>query len=143
VLLHSICRLCDEFEDLYHIELTSVNISILQSKNIAHRQGTVLCLGCKNIILWKRKARYSMKTISCIKTKYENNKNMLLFCIIATFIIGLITHAYMYFQDSFSHDSLREFNGSNYNDLKIQAGRFIVPLYRMFVRGGNSLHCHG
>ncbi len=81
-----------------------------------------------------------MDNVICkVKQKFQNNKNTLLFCIVVTFIIGMITHAYMYFQDSFSHDSLREFNGNEYNEWKIQLGRFLIPIYRMFTRGNLTL----
>lgn len=75
-----------------------------------------------------------------LQKKYENNKQLFLFCVFITFVIGMITHAQMYFQDSFSHDSLSEFYAlDGGNSIKIAAGRFLVPVYRMFVRGNLTL----
>lgn len=75
-----------------------------------------------------------------LQKKYENNKQLFRFCIFVTFVIGMVTHAYMYFQDSFSHDSLGEFYAlSGGNTTKIAAGRFMVPVYRMLVRGNLTL----
>ena len=79
------------------------------------------------------------RLVTSLKEKFQNNKHTLIYCFAVTFIIGLITHAYMYFQDSFSHDSLNEFNGAVYNVWKIQLGRYFVPLYRMFTRGDLTL----
>ncbi len=73
------------------------------------------------------------------KQKFENNKSTFLFCVLVTFIVGLITHAYMYFQDSFSHDSLNEFYGYEYIEQKIRVGRFLVPIYRMLTRSNLTL----
>lgn len=81
---------------------------------------------------------YFMKAmIDNLKQKYENNKSTLLFCLIITFIIGMITHAYMYFSDSFSHDSLSELGGVT--NWKIQLGRFLIPAYRICTRGTLTL----
>ena len=77
--------------------------------------------------------------MNLIKQKFENNKNTVFYCLAVTFIIGLAAHAYMYFQDSFSHDGLNEFNGNLFNKWKIQLGRFVVPLYRLLTRGGLAL----
>lgn len=78
--------------------------------------------------------------INKIKQKYNNNRKLLLFCIVVTFIIGLITHAYMFFQDSFSHDSLNELDAGAFgNEWKIQLGRFVVPIYRMLTRGNITI----
>lgn len=77
---------------------------------------------------------------SSLKEKYNNNKKQLNFCIITTLVFGLIAHSYMFFQDSFSHDSLNEFNADVFgNEWKVQLGRFIVPLYRMVTRGNLTL----
>lgn len=63
-----------------------------------------------------------------------------LFCILMTFIWGLAAHAYSFFQDSFSHDSLNAlYANSIENDWKLQLGRILVPLYRALVRGSLAL----
>ncbi len=71
------------------------------------------------------------RLVTKYKGKINNNKENFLSCIISTFIIGLIAHAYMYFSDSFSHDSLNEFLGDPI--WKIQLGRFFVPLYEIIT----------
>ena len=80
------------------------------------------------------------KLADVLKLKLANNKMQLKFSIVITFIVGLICHAYMFFQDSFSHDGINEFNASIYgNEWKIQLGRFVVPFYRMITRGNVSV----
>lgn len=80
------------------------------------------------------------KIVDSLKIKLKNNREQLKFSLVVTFIFGMICHAYMFFQDSFSHDSLNEFNADIYgNEWKIQLGRFAVPLYRMITRGNITL----
>ncbi|MBQ8782282.1 MAG: glucosyltransferase domain-containing protein [Clostridia bacterium] len=80
------------------------------------------------------------KVSRVITNIYDKNRKSLLFCLLITFVVGLVTHAYMFFQDSFSHDSLNEFNASEFgNEWKIQLGRFIVPVYRMITRGNLTI----
>ena len=74
-----------------------------------------------------------------IKQRLYANKKRLLYCLAVTFIFGLAAHAYMYFQDAFSNDSLNEFNGQQYIHWKIQLGRFLVPVYRLFTRSDLTL----
>ena len=81
-----------------------------------------------------------MNFIEAIKEKYMKNKETFNFCLIVTFVLGLITHAYMFFQDSFSHDGLNELNADIFgNEWRIQLGRFAVPLYRALTRGNMSV----
>ena len=59
---------------------------------------------------------------------------------LCTYVLGLIAHAYAYFGDAFSHDSLSNI----YSDIgrecwKIQLGRILVPVYRFLTRGGIEL----
>ena len=77
--------------------------------------------------------------VSKIQTTFKRNQFLLVFCLASTFIIGLITHAYMFFSDSFSHDSLNEFNGIDNNIWKIQLGRFFIPVYKLLTRGNVTL----
>ena len=78
-----------------------------------------------------------MKTYSERFNKYfQQNKHMLFCCMLYTFIIGLIAHGYMYFQGTFTHDSLNEFNAAIFGNFwKLQLGRFLVPVYRFFISG--------
>ena len=77
------------------------------------------------------------KILNTLKEKFEKNRSQILFCLISTFIVGMITHGYMFLQDAVSHDSLNEFYG--YNDWKVQLGRFITPLYKTLTRGNMTL----
>lgn len=80
------------------------------------------------------------KMINVAKLRFENNKTQLKFSVVVTIVVGLICHAYMFFQDSFSHDGINEFNADIYgNEWKIQLGRFVVPFYRMVTRGSISV----
>lgn len=74
-----------------------------------------------------------------LKKSLEQNKELIFYCILYTFIIGMLSHGYMYFQNSFSHDSLNEFNAEIYgNYWKLQLGRFMVPVYK-YITTGNIL----
>ena len=77
------------------------------------------------------------KILNTLKEKFEKNRSQILFCLISTFIVGLITHGYMFLQDAVSHDSLNEFYG--YNDWKVQLGRIVTPLYKTLTRGNMTL----
>lgn len=75
-----------------------------------------------------------------IMDKLRRNRNLILFCLIATFVWGMVAHGYIFFHSSFSHDSLNEFNATvSGNEWKIQLGRVFVPFYRFFVRGDLTL----
>lgn len=68
--------------------------------------------------------------------KIRNNYKIFILCVISTFVWGMLTHAYFFLNDSFSHDSLAEFNAEVFgNDWKIQLGRVFVPAYRFLFRG--------
>ncbi len=72
--------------------------------------------------------------------KLQTNRKQIILCLVATFIWGLVAHAYMFFQSSFSHDSLNEFNSEAFgNDWRIQLGRVFVPAYRFIVRDDITL----
>ena len=47
---------------------------------------------------------------------FERNKRQLLFALTATFFWGLLAHAYCFFGNSFSHDSLNEFHGAIFRE---------------------------
>lgn len=71
---------------------------------------------------------------------FEQNKKQLFFVMICTFFWGMLAHGYGFMQNSFSHDSLNEFNSADVsNSLKIQLGRFIVPLYKAIFRTNLTL----
>ena len=70
----------------------------------------------------------------------RENKQQIGYCMIATFLWGMLAHAYIFFNNPFSHDSLNEFNGAIYgNDWRIQLGRVFVPVYRAIVRTAATL----
>ena len=76
------------------------------------------------------------KIMAYLRDWYEKNKKMLLFALACTFLWGMLAHGYCFFDNSFSHDSLREFHGTIFgNGLKMQAGRVFTPLYRDLLRG--------
>lgn len=71
----------------------------------------------------------------CLKNKQKENTYWLLFSLAVTYIWGLAAHAYCFFDNSFSHDSLAEFNGALYgNNWKLGLGRVLVLKYRDFFR---------
>ncbi len=79
-------------------------------------------------------------SIDNLKSKLIRNRKTILLCVISTFIWGLIAHAYIFLNNSFSHDSLNEFNAAIFgNELKIQTGRVFVPIYRIITRGSITL----
>jgi len=70
----------------------------------------------------------------------ETEKSKLFYCILFTFITGLIAHAFGFFSDSFSHDGLTVFFADEGEELvKLRLGRFIVPVYRFLTRGAVTL----
>ncbi len=70
----------------------------------------------------------------------KENKNLLLCCLISTFLWGLIAHAYGFLHNNLSHDVLNAFTAlPGEEGWKIELGRFFVPIYRMFFRGPLSL----
>lgn len=53
--------------------------------------------------------------------------------ILATYVWGLMAHAYMYFNSAFSVDHLNAYYADSAEEMwKIVGGRFMVPLFRMF-----------
>ncbi len=78
-----------------------------------------------------------MKLLQCdkIKNTIKNEKNIFIFCLLATFAWGMICHAYGFLHSNFSHDCLTGFFASTDEELcKVELGRFAVPLYRI-MRG--------
>lgn len=72
--------------------------------------------------------------------KIKDNKQLICYCMIVTFIWGMVAHAYIFLNNPFSHDSLNEFNGTIYgNDWRIQLGRVLVPAYRIITRTAATL----
>lgn len=66
------------------------------------------------------------------KIPAQEQKKLLL-CMISTFIFGLAADAYGLLNNIFSHDSLNAlYAGSTENLAKISAGRFLVPVLRLF-----------
>ena len=69
--------------------------------------------------------------MECLKTWIEENKKLLTFALICTFLWGLAAHGYCFFDNNISHDSLNEFHAAIVgNNIKIGLGRFITPIYR-------------
>ena len=61
-------------------------------------------------------------------------------CLVSVLFWGLAAHAYVFFHNTFSHDSLTEFNAAVFgNDWKMQLGRVFVPAYRFLFRGDLNL----
>ena len=71
---------------------------------------------------------------------FERNKSKLYFALASTFFWGLLAHAYCFFDNSFSHDSLNELHGAIFgNNIKLVSGRIFVPLYRDLLRSDVTL----
>lgn len=76
----------------------------------------------------------------CLKEKFEKNKFWLIFSLTSTYLWGLAAHAYFLFDNSVSHDSLKEFHATIYgNVFKVELGRFLAPLYRAIFRGDATM----
>ena len=71
-----------------------------------------------------------------IITAFENNKALLLKSLLFTFVLGLIAHGYMYFNNAISLDAMGEFiDDKEVTSHKIGIGRIFLPLYHTLVRG--------
>lgn len=68
-----------------------------------------------------------------LRQKYDNNKRLLFFCLLAALVWGLAAHGYMFLHSSFSHDSLAEIYDSRL--WKISLGRIVDPGLRRLTRG--------
>ncbi len=67
---------------------------------------------------------------------YIKKYNTLIKCIIFTFIIGMLAHSYMYFNNAISNDSLNEFiTWDNVRHFKTETGRGLVVFYLKYIRG--------
>ena len=67
---------------------------------------------------------------------YFKKYNTLIKCIIFTFIIGMLSHSYMYFNNAISNDSLNEFiTWDNVRQFKTETGRGLVVFYLQYIRG--------
>lgn len=61
-------------------------------------------------------------------------------CLAAALAIGMLSHGYALFQDSFSHDSLNAFFSNSEETIwMISLGRFLAPVYRAVFRGQIAL----
>lgn len=73
--------------------------------------------------------------MTLLQKEIKQNKQWLIYALVATFIWGMAAHGYMFMQSNFSHDSLAEFNGEIFGDaLKIITGRFMSTVNRMIFR---------
>ncbi len=71
-----------------------------------------------------------------LKKVLIKNRNCIFLCFAFVFIIGIITHGYMYFTNAVSHDSINEFIANEQVfRIKIHAGRIFVPIYEFLIRG--------
>lgn len=82
-----------------------------------------------------------------LKEKFEKNKFWLIFSLASTYLWGLAAHAYCFFDNNISHDSLAEFcghltdfNGILGNGLKYATGRFLTPIYKELFRTDIAPH---
>lgn len=67
---------------------------------------------------------------------YLKKYNTLIKCIIFSFIIGMLAHSYMYFNNAVSNDSLNEFiTWDNVRQFKSETGRGLVVFYLQYIRG--------
>ncbi|HFR3955278.1 TPA: glucosyltransferase domain-containing protein, partial [Streptococcus suis] len=71
-----------------------------------------------------------------LQNKFTANREILLVCILYTFLFGLVTHSFMAMNSSFSHDSLPELFATN--EWKLKLGRVFAPIY-IQVRGEITL----
>ncbi|HEL2388488.1 TPA: glucosyltransferase domain-containing protein [Streptococcus suis] len=71
-----------------------------------------------------------------LQNKFTANREILLVCILYTFLFGLVTHSFMAMNSSFSHDSLPELFAAN--EWKLKLGRVFAPIY-IQVRGEITL----
>lgn len=67
---------------------------------------------------------------------FLKEKNDIFFCITVTFVLGMLAHAFAFFNTNFSHDELNAAY-ANTTELKwkIELGRFLVPFYQLLFRG--------
>lgn len=71
-----------------------------------------------------------------IKRFWEENKKLLVLCLVAVFVWGLAAHAYAFLNFQLSHDSLDGlYAHSGENDHKIELGRVFAPAYRFLFHG--------
>lgn len=75
-----------------------------------------------------------------IKRWFSDNKEKIIFVFGTVFIIGLICHAYGFLTNTANHDTLNAFYATGIEDRwKVGLGRFFVPYYRRWFRGGLTL----
>ncbi|MBR1470879.1 MAG: glucosyltransferase domain-containing protein [Lachnospiraceae bacterium] len=74
------------------------------------------------------------------KTNLTADKERMSVCALSVLFWGMAAHAYVFFHNTFSHDSLTEFNAAVFgNEWKMQLGRVFVPVYRFLFRGDINL----
>ncbi len=74
--------------------------------------------------------------INALSISYQQNKKALWVCVISAFIFGIITHGYMFFNNSISHDSLAEFLlTEGVIKHRYELGRIFVPFYKTYISG--------
>lgn len=63
----------------------------------------------------------------------RNDRRQLITCLLATFALGLLAHAYAFTQGLFSHDSVMELNSlsAHVTHWKLELGRYGLPAFRL------------
>ena len=75
-----------------------------------------------------------------VSKRNEELKKRFCLCMLSVFFWGLAAYGYCFLHNSFSHDSLSEFNGAlGSNAWKIELGRILVPVYKMVFRTNLTL----
>lgn len=79
-------------------------------------------------------------SLNYIKIRLNERKQKIYVCFLATFLLGLLAHAYGFMHSSFAHDALNAFIATSAEkEWKIMLGRFFVPAYMGFIRGAVTL----
>lgn len=75
-----------------------------------------------------------------LKEKFLARKQTIIFCFCTVYFWGLLAHAYGFLHSNFSHDVLNAFLATAVEDnVKLEVGRYLVPVYRMLFRGPVTL----
>lgn len=79
-------------------------------------------------------------TMNKIRQCYDRNRDTLRLALLATFLWGILAHAYCFFDNNFSHDSLGEMYTGYFSRVhKIEIGRVFTPIYWDIFRGDMTL----
>lgn len=71
-----------------------------------------------------------------LKERFLARKQTVIFCFCTVFFWGLLAHAYGFLHSSLSHDVLNAFIATSVEEcVKLEVGRYLVPIYRALFRG--------